>query len=170
MRKQLAKRTLAQKTMDRVFLHFGAPSHLELSANRGSVCPLPTGHARTDSPDVRARAPHRAARDDMAVVKHLKLARSRAQRADCAAAARGSVSPIAKKDETDPLSEEQRQRKVQKGREALQRFLATKDAGDRGAPGVAAHRICATLEGRDNITGRFVAPVENPFKICAPPP
>jgi hypothetical protein len=77
MRKQLAKRTLAQKTMDRVFLHFGAPSHLELSANRGSVCPLPTGHARTDSPDVRARAPHRAARDDMAVVKHLKLARSR---------------------------------------------------------------------------------------------
>jgi len=41
----------------------------------------------------------------------------------------------AKKDETDPLSEEQRQRKVQKGREALQRFHATKDAKDRGAPG-----------------------------------
>ena len=80
----------------------------------------------------------------------------------------------AKKDETDPLSEEQRQRKVQKellkGREALQRFRATKDAKDRGAPGVAAHRFRATLEGRDNITGRFVAPVENPFKICAPPP
>ena len=36
----------------------------------------------------------------------------------------------AKKDETDPLSEEQRQRKVQKGREALQRFRATKDAQD----------------------------------------
>ena len=76
----------------------------------------------------------------------------------------------AKNDETDPLSEEQRQRKVQKGREALQRFRATKDAKDRGAPGVAAHRFRATLEGRDNITGRFVAPVENPFKICAPPP
>jgi len=45
----------------------------------------------------------------------------------------------AKKDETDPLSEEQRQRKVQKGREALQRFRATKDAKDRGSPGVAAH-------------------------------
>ena len=45
----------------------------------------------------------------------------------------------AKKDETDPLSEEQRQRKVQKellkGREALQRFHATKDAKNRGAPG-----------------------------------
>ena len=58
------------------------------------------------------------------------------QRADCAAATRGSVSSFsAKKDETDPLSEEQRQRKVQKGREALQRFHATKDAKDRGAPG-----------------------------------
>ena len=57
------------------------------------------------------------------------------------------------------LSDEQ-QRKVQKGREALQRFCATKDAKDRGAPGVAAHRFRATLEGRDNITGRFVAPVE----------
>ena len=51
---------------------------------------------------------------------------------------------------------------MQKGREALQRFRATKDAKDRGAPGVAAHRFRATFEGRDNITGRFVAPVENP--------
>jgi len=77
MRKQVAKRTLAQKTMDRVFLHFGAPRHLELSAGGGSVCPVPTGHARTDSPDGQARAPHRAALDEMAVVMHLKLARSR---------------------------------------------------------------------------------------------
>ena len=38
------------------------------------------------------------------------------------------------------------------------------------APRVAAHRFRATFEGRDNITGRFVAPVENPFKMCAPPP
>jgi len=76
----------------------------------------------------------------------------------------------AQKDKTDPLSEEQRLRKVQKGREILQRSCATKDAKDRGAPGVAAHRFRVTFEGRDNITGRFCAPVENPFKICAPPP
>jgi len=76
----------------------------------------------------------------------------------------------AQKDKTDPLSEEQRLRKVQKGREILQRSRATKDAKDRGAPGVAAHRFRVTFEGRDNITGRFCAPVENPFKICAPPP
>ena len=77
MRKQVAKRTLAQKTMDRVFVHFGAPRHLELSADGGSVCPVTTGHARTETPDSQARAPHRAALDDMAVIKHLTLARSR---------------------------------------------------------------------------------------------
>ena len=91
------------------------------------------------------------------------------QRADCAAATRGSVSSFsAKKDETDPLSEEQRQRKVQKGREALQRFCATKDAKDRGAPGVAAHRFRATFEGRDNITGRFMAPLKTPSRYVPP--
>ena len=74
----------------------------------------------------------------------------------------------AKKDETDPLSEEQRQRKVQKGREALQRFRATKDAKDRGSPGVAAHRFRATFEGRDNITGRFMAPLKTPSRYVPP--
>ena len=59
---------------------------------------------------------------------------------------------------------------MQKGREILQRSRATKDAKDRGAPGVAAHRFRVTFEGRDNITGRFCAPIGNPFKICAPPP
>lgn len=76
MRKQVAKRMLSQKTVDRIFLHFGAdvtPHHLELSADRGSVCQVPNGHARTHSLVDRARA----AQDDMAVVKNLKLARSR---------------------------------------------------------------------------------------------
>jgi hypothetical protein len=68
------------------------------------------------------------------------------RRADCAAAAQTAKGLGS--------SEEQRHRKVHKGREALQRFRATKDAKDRGAPGVAAHRFRATLEGRDNITGR----------------
>ena len=97
------------------------------------------------------------------------------RRADRAAAAptakrMGNPATLPRSDKTDPLSEEQRLRKVQKGREILQRSRATKDAKDRGAPGVAAHRFLATFEGRDNITGRFVAPVENPFKMCAPPP
>ena len=74
----------------------------------------------------------------------------------------------AQKDKTDPLSEEQRLRKVQKGREILQRSRATKDAKDRGAPGVAAHRFRATFEGRDNITGRFVAPLKTPSRYVPP--
>ena len=74
----------------------------------------------------------------------------------------------AKKDETDPLSEEQRLRKVQKGREILQRSSATKDAKDHCAPGVAAHRFRVTFEGRDNITGRFVAPLKTPSRYVPP--
>ena len=77
-------------------------------------------------------------------------------------------SATSEKDKTDPLSEEQLHRKVQKGREALQQFRVTKDAKDIAAPGVAAHRFRDTLEGHDNITGRFFAPDENPFKIVPP--
>ena len=54
-----------------------------------------------------------------------------------------------------PLSEKQRQRKVQKGREVLQRLRAKKDAMDRGAPGVAVHH---TPRRRGDGTG-----VSHPF-------
>ena len=52
------------------------------------------------------------------------------------------------------LSDEQ-QRKVQKGREVLQRLRAKKDAMDRGAPGVAVHH---TPRRRGDGTG-----VSHPF-------
>ena len=77
-------------------------------------------------------------------------------------------SATSEKDKTDPLSEEQLHRKVQKGREALQQFRVTKDAKDIAAPGVAVHRFRDTLEGHDNSTGRFLAPDETPFKIGPP--